>query len=121
LAQCDFNSVQDGRQVRHHLIGPETKHAKAIALQPSRAARIMRGLSGFAVLTAVHLDHQPRRQANEIGKIWPQWKLPTEAQAVDLFAPKRVPKFALGIRCWCTKLARDRGFAPPPIHHLRGR
>src|ERR1700679_2808445 len=77
FAERDFNSIQNGWQIRHYLIGPETKHAKAVALQPNRASRIMRGLFGFAVLASVDFDHQPRRQANEIGKIWPKWKLPT--------------------------------------------
>jgi hypothetical protein len=105
LAQRDFNSIQNGWQIRHYLIGPETKHAKAIALQPSRAARIMRGLFGFAVLTAINLDHQPRRQANKIRKIGSQRKLTTEAQAIDLFAPERMPESLLGVRCIGTKLA----------------
>ena len=65
----------------------------------------MGGLLCFAVLASVNLDHQPHWQANEIGKIWPKWKLPTEAQAVDLFAPKRLPKFLFSVRYIGAELA----------------
>jgi hypothetical protein len=105
FAERDFNSIQNGWQIRHYLIGPETKHAKAVALQPSRAARIMGGLLCFAVLASVNLDHQPRRQANEIGKIRSQRKSAAKAQAVDLFAPKRLPKFLFSVRYIGAELA----------------
>ncbi|HEX4106261.1 MAG TPA: hypothetical protein VHX92_08510 [Rhizomicrobium sp.] len=105
MAQRDFNSIQNGWQVRHHLIGPKPEHAKTIAFEPGGTPHIMRHLSSFAVLTTIDLDHQPRGQANEIGKIWPKRKLAAEAQPIDLFAPQRLPESFLGIRRIGAKLA----------------
>ena len=107
MAQHDINSVQNGGQVRHHLIRPEAQHAKAVALKPGGAARVMRSLLRFAMLTAINLDHQPCRQANEIGEKWPQGKLTAKAETVDLFAFQRMPKFLFGVRSVCAKLARE--------------
>jgi len=107
LAQRDLNSIQNGWQIRHHLIRPEAQHAKAVALKPSGAARVVGGLFRFAMLAAINLDHQPCGKTNKIGKIGTQRELTAKSQPVDLFAPERVPKLPLGVRAVCTKLTRE--------------
>jgi len=118
LAHRDLNSIQNGRQVRHDLIGPKPQHPKIVALEPSFSTCVVHGLFGFAMLATVHLDHQPHGQAHEIDKIRPERELPTKSQAVDLLPAKRLPKSLLCIRRICAKLTRASDLTPPPINRM---
>jgi hypothetical protein len=65
----------------------------------------MRNLPRFVVLTAIDLNHQPRRQTNKIRKIRSERKLATKAQTVDLLSAKRLPKPSFCVRHAGAKLA----------------
>ena len=85
LAQRGLDSIQNGADIRNDLVRPESYHAKMVAIEPCCTARIMHHLRTFAMLATIHFDHQARRQADEIREVWPQRKLATKAQTVELF------------------------------------
>jgi len=57
---CDH--LQTALQIQQHLVVPEAQHRKTKPFQDRRASLVARP----AMLTTVHLDHQPRFGAKEV-------------------------------------------------------
>jgi len=87
FAQRRFNSIHYSVGVAHHFACPESYHTKIVAAKPNGTAHVMSHLRNFAMLVAIHLNHQSRWKADKISKIRSQWKLTAEAQAVKLLLP----------------------------------
>ena len=83
--QCGFDSLHNSVGIRHHFGSPESYQPKIVTTKPCSAPQIVSRLRYITVLAAVYFDHQPGRQADEVGKVWSQRKLTTKAQAVELF------------------------------------
>jgi hypothetical protein len=98
FVQRSFDTIDDGADVCHDLARPKANNAKIVASQPSCAARIMRRLPVIAVLAAVHLDHQPRGEADKVHKIRSQRKLATKPQAIELLSFQEMPKSLFCVR-----------------------
>lgn len=117
FAQRSFNSVHHGISVGHHFACPKSYHAKIIATKPSGTPQVVSYLRYITMLAAVYFDHQPSRQADEIGKEWPQRKLTTKAQSIALFLSQQTPELLFGLGCVGAKLASTER-PPPPNNRL---
>ena len=88
------DGVDDALDVLVDLGNPEREHAKAHGTQPAISPRVIKPL--LAVLRAIHLHHQLRLQAREVGKLSAQRNLPAKLESVQLAPTQEIPKPPLG-------------------------
>jgi hypothetical protein len=74
--------------VLQHFIVPEPQNREPLTTQPDIPPL---NLSAVQVLAAIHFDHQPRRQANEIHDVRPHGLLAAELVAVQIPQPQLAP------------------------------
>jgi hypothetical protein len=87
-----FKHITDAR---HHVAGCEADNMETVSIEPCGTARIVNRLHCLSMLVAIDLDYEADWKATEIGKVRTQWKLASEAIAVNGLAPKVSPQFLL--------------------------
>jgi hypothetical protein len=79
-----------------HLMIPNTKHPKSLAVEPTRPFGVRFDL--LRVLAAVKFEYQPSLQANEIDDVWSEYLLATELESADLPVPDSLPSARFRVR-----------------------
>jgi len=86
---------QDTAEILDHVIIPETQHAPAMLLKPSRAVGLI--LGDRAVLTAVEFDDQRSFLADEIDDVPSDRYLASELKSGQLSVPDLRPQQTLDV------------------------
>jgi hypothetical protein len=85
--------VKHALGIRQHIIVPEADDGIAVRLEPIGACFIV-----LRVLSAIDLDDEFRRRAEEIDDIGAERMLATEAVAFELLSAQTGPQPELGVR-----------------------
>ena len=89
------DGIDHSVEVAEYIGVPEPKHPESLAFEPSSAAVV--AISALGMLSAVHLDSQPRLVADEIRNVGSEGYLPAEAAAMQLAAPQARPQPGPGV------------------------
>jgi hypothetical protein len=98
-------------RAQQHVVVPESQHAIALTLQGFATPLVVRQC--IEVLSAIQLDHQPRRHTDEVHDIAGQRILATELVAVQLLPAQKIPEAAFGIGA---VVAQAAGIDPYTLH-----
>src|SRR5690606_33770406 len=115
------NPLDDPIGVRQHVVVPEPNDPVSLCFQPSRPDAVRFRLQ--IVLTAVDLDDQSGREADEIHDVRSKRILPSKTDAADLLASEPVPQARFGIRRidpHFTDMIADRHPSPYPLPQGEG-
>ena len=118
--QRSLYTINDRLDIGHHIAGGKPYDPKAQLFEKDTATRIMSHLRGFAVLAAIDLDNQARRQTDEIREIRTKRKLTAKPQAIELLVTEKMPKLLFGHRSAGAQLPGTE-CPPPPKRRPRRR
>jgi hypothetical protein len=106
--QRRVDGVENAVEVGGDLPIPKAQDAISFGFQPILARLIPDGDLIPAVVSAIELDNQHRRETGEIGDVWANRDLPAEVRAVDRHIVQSAPELALGTGCVRAQPLRGR-------------
>ena len=122
LFEFEEDHLEHAIRVREHIGIPETDDAVAAQFEKARTAFICRIVR---MLTTIEFDDQLSFDADEIGDIKSDRKLPPELETTKGAIAQALPEAEFGVRCWDAQLAGEGNVlalqfvAPPHPSHLR--